>query len=83
MEADSSEAGNSDASKLSGMDSTCCVVELKYRARLGRRNVGGSADDGIRVSNMGLLIILLSIVKADILFPVTNCWRADVEMFYH
>jgi hypothetical protein len=44
--------------------STCCVVELKYRARLGRRNVGGNGVDcdGIRMSNMDFLMVLLNIV---------------------
>ena len=41
-------------------------MELKYRARLGRRNVGGSAEDGIRVSSIDRLIVLLSMVMVDI-----------------
>lgn len=51
---------------MSGGDSTCWGVELKYRARLGRRNVGGSAEDGIRVSSIDRLIVLLSMVMVDI-----------------
>lgn len=54
---------NWGASKLSGGDSTCCVVLLKWRARHGRRNAGGSADKGIRVSSMDRLIDLLNIAK--------------------
>jgi hypothetical protein len=55
-----------EGEKLSGGGSTCCGVELKYRARLGRRNVGGSAEDGIRVSRMDRRRLLLSIVRVDI-----------------
>lgn len=54
----------SDASTASGGDSTCCAVELKYRARLGRRNVGGNADEGIRMSKMDFLTVLLSILSS-------------------
>jgi len=52
-----------DASKLSGGDSTCCAVELKYRARLGRRKVGGSAEDGMRMSSRERLAVLSSSLK--------------------
>lgn len=52
----------SDASTASGGDSTCCAVELKYRARLGRRNVGGNADEEIRMSKTDFLTVLLSIL---------------------
>jgi hypothetical protein len=44
-----------------------CVVELKYRARLGRRKVGGNADTGIRASTMDFLTALLSILR------INNC----------
>ena len=43
--------------------STCCAVELKYRARYGRRKVGGSADGDILMSKMDFLIVLLNIVR--------------------
>lgn len=36
-------------------------MELKYRARFGRRNVGGRTADGIRASRMDRLTVLLSI----------------------
>jgi hypothetical protein len=55
-----------EGEKSSGGGSTCCAVELKYRARLGRRNVGGSAEDGIRVSRTDRRRLLLSIVRVDI-----------------
>ena len=71
-----SEAGTA---KLSGGDSMCCGVELKYRARVGR-NVGGSAEDGIRVSKMDRLIVLLSMVMVEMLRAENNCWRSEVEM---
>lgn len=48
---------------LSMGGSTCCVVELKNRARLGKRNVGGSVALGIRMSSKDLLIVLLNIPK--------------------
>jgi hypothetical protein len=78
LDAGASEAG---AAKLSGGDSTCCGVELKNRARTGRRNVGGSADDGIRVSRMDRLIVLLSIVTVELPVAVSNCWKEDVDVF--
>jgi hypothetical protein len=49
-------------SKPSGGDSMICAVELKYRARFGRRNVGGSADTGIRMSRMDFRNDLLNIL---------------------
>ena len=64
--------GNWEASNPSGGDSTCCAVELKYRARLGRRKVGGSAEDDIRVSRMDLLIVLLSIVRSEMVVLAIN-----------
>jgi hypothetical protein len=45
--------------------STCCAVELKYRARYGRRKVGGSADGGILMSKMDFLTVLLNIVRVE------------------
>lgn len=45
-------------------DSTCWVVELKKRARLGRRKVGGSVALGILMSNKDFLIVLLNILKS-------------------
>lgn len=42
--------------------STMCAVELKYRARLGRRKAGGST--GARTSNANLLSDLLMICVA-------------------
>jgi hypothetical protein len=42
--------------------STCCEVELKYRARLGRRKVGGSAAGGAGASCTALRSALLNIV---------------------
>jgi len=54
---------NREASRLSGGASTCCAVELKYRARFGRRKVGGNADVDILVSIMDRFIDLLSIVR--------------------
>jgi hypothetical protein len=66
-----------EGEKLSGGDSTCCGVELKYRARLGRRNVGGSAEDGIRVSRTDRRTLLLSIVRVDICVGLSNCWRCE------
>jgi hypothetical protein len=50
-------------SKPSGGDSMICAVELKYRARLGRRKVGGNADAGNRMSKTDFLIDLLNILK--------------------
>lgn len=52
-----------EASRLSDGVSTCCTVELKYRARFGRRKVGGNADVGILESNMDRRIDLLSILR--------------------
>lgn len=75
-ELDVSVAGSSEASKLSGGVSTCWVVELKYRARFGRRKVGGSAEDGIRVSKTDFLIVLLSIVRLDI----SGLWAIAAEV---
>jgi len=49
-------------SKPSGGDSIICAVELKYRARFGRRNVGGSVDTGIRMSRMDFRNDLLNIL---------------------
>jgi hypothetical protein len=46
--------------------STCCVVELMNRARLGKRKVGGSVALGVRISNKDLLIVLLNMVYFDI-----------------
>lgn len=65
--ADAFEAveGSWEASNASGGDSTCCAVELKYRARLGRRNVGGSAEDEIRVSRIDLLTVLQNILGSE------------------
>jgi hypothetical protein len=56
------EGGASGSSKLSAGDSIICVVELKYRARLGRRKIGGSADTGIRMSKTDFLRDLLNIL---------------------
>lgn len=64
---------NRDASRLSGGVSTCCVVELKYRARLGRRKVGGKADTGIFVSSIDRLIVLLSILRFGDAVEYTQC----------
>lgn len=47
----------------SGDGSTCCVVELKYLARKGRRKVGGSEELGIRVSRMDFRRVLLIILR--------------------
>lgn len=41
--------------------STCCSVELKYRAWLGRRKVGGSVEEGTRTSCTARLNALLNI----------------------
>lgn len=49
-------------------DSTCCVVELKNRARLGKRKVGGSVALGIRMSNKDFLIVLLNILRSRTLY---------------
>ncbi len=49
-------------SRPSGGDSMICAVELKYRARFGRRNVGGRADTGIRMSRTDFQTDLLSIL---------------------
>ena len=72
-EAGALEEGNCEASKVFGGDSTCWVVELKKRARRGRRKVGGRAEDGTRVSSIDRLIVLLSIVKVELLSAVSNC----------
>ena len=61
-----------EALKPSAGGSTCWEVELKYRARYGRRNVGGSADGGILKSKMDLLIVLLNIVRAGNAIPHDN-----------
>jgi hypothetical protein len=63
---------NCDASNPPVGDSTCCAVELKYRARLGRRKVGGNADDGIRTSNIDRRAILHSILRVDKLCCTIN-----------
>jgi hypothetical protein len=42
--------------------SMICAVELKYRAPLGRRNIGGSADAGNRMSSTDFLMALLNIL---------------------
>lgn len=58
-------AGNNGLALMFSMgDSTCCVVELKKRARLGKRKVGGSVALGIRMSNKDFLIVLLNILKS-------------------
>ena len=57
-------ADNGLAWLLSMGDSTCCVVELKNRARLGKRKVGGSVALGIRMSNKDFLIVLLNILRS-------------------
>lgn len=49
-----------------GGASTCWGVELKYRARMGRRNVGGSEEEGIRVSRMDRRRVRCSMVRVDI-----------------
>lgn len=58
------EAGGASrgASRPSGGDSMICAVELKYRARLGRRKAGGSADTGIRMSRTDFRSDLLNIL---------------------
>lgn len=56
------DGGTSVSSKLSGDDSTICTVELKYRARPGRRKIGGNADAGIRMSTMDFWRDLLNIL---------------------
>lgn len=38
------------------------AVELKYRAPLGKRNIGGSADAGNRMSSTDFLMVLLNIL---------------------
>ena len=53
----------------------CCAVELKYRARIGRRKVGGSDDESIRTSNMDFLIVLLSILGLEVLLTVIHAQR--------
>lgn len=58
--------------------STCWVVELKYRARHGRRNVGGSVEEGIRVSRTDLLSVLLSILRDGRSLSATNALRLNV-----
>jgi hypothetical protein len=54
---------NWEAVSASVDGSTCCVVVLKYRARLGRRKVGGRTVDGIRTSQIDFLTVLLNIVS--------------------
>lgn len=49
-------------SKLSGGDSMIWAVELKYRARFGRRNVGISVDAGIRMSRTDFRSDLVNIL---------------------
>lgn len=48
---------------------------MKYRARQGRRKVGGNAEESIRESRMDRLIDLLSILKNGRLFCTTNSSR--------
>lgn len=55
--------GICDASSPADGVSICWVVLLKHRARDGRRNVGGRADEDIFESRMDRRIVLLSIVK--------------------
>ncbi len=43
---------------------------------IGRRKVGGSAEDGIRVSKTDFLIVLLSIVRLDI----SGLWAIAAEV---
>lgn len=62
-------AGGIEAESQAG--STCWVVELKYRARHSRRNVGGSDEDGIW-SEMDRLSVLLSISKLGRRFRTPN-----------
>ena len=64
--------GNWGVSKSFGGDSTCCAVELKYRARLGRRKVGGKADVEIRMSSKDFLTVLLNILRVKTILTVTN-----------
>ena len=67
--------GNWEPSSPSAGDSTCCAAELKYRARFGRRKVGGRAEDDIRASTMGLLIALLNILRLEMIVLVINSHR--------
>ena len=53
--------GACEAPELLVGGSTCCSVELKYRAWLGRRKVGGSVEEGTRTSRTALLNALLNI----------------------
>ena len=57
--------------------STCCAVELKYRARFGRRKVGGSTTGGIHVSRMDFLKVLLNIL---ILTVLHLCFNAGLKV---
>lgn len=52
---------------LSRGGSTYCDVELKNRARLGRRNVGGSVAFGTRISSKDFLIVLVNILTLKML----------------
>lgn len=60
-------------SRLSGADSIICGVELKYRARLGRRNVGGNADAGILMSRTDFRSDLLNIFRNMRSSPLIDC----------
>jgi hypothetical protein len=62
-------------SKLSGGDSMICAVELKYRARYGRRNVGGRADTGIRMYKTDFRSDLLNILVTQAPRPSIALWR--------
>jgi hypothetical protein len=54
--------GASLVAKPFGGGSTIRAVELKYRAPLGSRKVGGNADVGIRTSRMDFRSDLLNIL---------------------
>jgi hypothetical protein len=54
--------GNCDRSSPCGCVPTCCTVVWRYRARDGRRKVGGSAENATFVSRIDFRIVRLNIV---------------------
>jgi hypothetical protein len=74
-----------DALNPSVDGSTCCGVELKYLARIGRRKIGGRTAEGIRVSSMDFLTVLLSMLALNLVPDIrmlTSRQAAIISSFF-
>ena len=63
--------GNWEVLVVAG-DSTCWRVVLKYRARFGRRKVGGRTVDSIRTSKADFRNVLVNILRLAIVCGLIN-----------